>query len=206
MPLAGRIVEDHEGAPPPLGLDPVLEQGVGAGDLPGLGQRDAQLQRQVPLGGVVVGEQRHRPVQQPHRRCDVAPGQRAPPRGPEPGGRPRRQLAPVVAEGAELVQVGRRPLQVVPEDLLELACALPRRALQPVGEALVVVRAGLLQDPLVGDVPDHDVLEAEGGLAGEAAGVSMDELLALQRDQALVQLRPVVAAAQTSLPNSGPSS
>ena len=98
--LPGAVVEDDEGAASPLGLDPVGEQRVRPRQLAGFGQRDSKLEREVPPGGVVLGQQRHGPLQQADRRQDVAACQ-----GPR-SGRPRRpaarvgQLASPLIDGA----------------------------------------------------------------------------------------------------------
>ena len=115
------------------------------------------------------------------------------PEEPSRAGGPRCQLPAVLVDRAQLRQVRAGLLQMVAEDLRVLARPLAGGALQPVREPLVEARACLLEDPLVGHLADQDVLEGEGRLAGKPGGVGLDEVLALQGPQRLVEHGPVTA-------------
>jgi len=78
----------------------------------------------------------------------------------------------VIVGHAELDQVAIGVLEVVAGDLLELRCAVTIDPIGPLHEALVQRRARTLQQPVVGAVPDQDVIEAV-----EAARLGADELL-----------------------------
>ena len=146
--LAARVVEDHEGAPAALGLDAVGEDRVGARELAGLGQRDAELHRQVAPGGVFLGQQRHRALEQVDRRADVSARERAGARRSRAGSRRAPPSArPWSSSGPELGQVVVGALEVVAEDLVVLAGALAGLALDPVGEARVQIAARPLRMP-----------------------------------------------------------
>ena len=90
--------------------------------------------------------------------------------------RPPSALCRLV-DGAELGAVAVALLEVVPEDLLVLGDPRGDEALQPVGEPLVQGCAKLLRGRVVGGVPHEEVLEAEGGLAGEDRFGGADEIL-----------------------------
>ena len=93
------------------------------------------------------------------------------------GGAARQGARPAVVDGAELLVVAVRLLEVVAEDLLELGRpASPATSLEPVGEALVQLGPQLLRRARVGGVADEDVAEAEGGLADEVCAGRADEL------------------------------
>ena len=59
---------------------------------------------------------------------------------------------------------------MVAEDLLELDAAIAVDAVGPADEPLVEVGAGPLEDPVVGGVADHDVLEAVRALVAVLDG------------------------------------
>ena len=69
---------------------------------------------------------------------------------------------------------------MIGEDLLVLHRPIARPAGQPLGELLVQLAAQLLGHRLVGSVPDHDVSEPEGILAGERRGIRHHQLFARQ--------------------------
>src|SRR5205085_9056453 len=85
----------------------------------------------------------------------------------------------------ELRPVEARLLQVVAEDLVELD-ELGAVLLDPAGEALVKLCASRLRQRVVRGVADEEVAEAVGVVAGELRAVGADQLLAHERDEALV--------------------
>ena len=123
------------------------------------------------------GQQCRRASEQPGRGVDVG-APRSPPSGRREtfGGTSTERLCRLV-DGAELGAVAVALLEVVPEDLLVLGDPRGDEALEPVGEPLVQGCAELLRGRVVGGVADEDVLEAEGGLAGEARLGGADEIL-----------------------------
>ena len=114
--------------------------------------------------------------------CRGPAEQRRRPRGCRPRSNARRPAdaslrapvladrAPVLVERPELGEVLPGLLEVVAEDLLELDAAIAVDAVGPADEPLVKVGAGPLQDPVVGGVADHDVLEAVRALVAVLDG------------------------------------
>ena len=72
-------------------------------------------------------------------------------------------------------------LEVVAEDLVELAGLLAWDSPEPVRIALVQFRARLLGDPEVRGVADEDVPEPKAVLSLEDGSAGLDELLARER-------------------------
>src|SRR5581483_9420299 len=108
---------------------------------------------------------------------------------PEPHPSSERDRPRALVDARQLGAVAVGLLQVVAEQLLDLAGALVcDDVLEPGGEALVQVGAHLLRQRVVRRLADEDVAEAEGVLAGEGGPVRTDELLAHERGEAAVDL------------------
>ena len=118
----------------------------------------------------------------------VAAPERAPPGRREMRRRALAETPSMVIERRELLEIVRGLLEVIADNLLVLALALPIsiHSLRPVGEALVEVRARTLEEPVVGGIADQDVVEAHRA-ARYAEGVSPlarngpNQVLAAQR-------------------------
>jgi hypothetical protein len=93
----------------------------------------------------------------------------------------RAQRQPLVGD-AELRLVHRGLLEVVAEDFVELD---QRRAvsLEPLGKALVQLRACRLRQRVIRGVSDQEVAEAERVVRGDLRGVRTDQALADERDE-----------------------
>ena len=94
---------------------------------------------------------------------DSRPPPRAPPRSGEPLA---RSLSELGVGPTELHLVPRRLLEVVAEYLVQLDEVGPA-LLEPDGEPLVQLGASGLRERVVGGVPDQEVAEAEGVVAGQ---------------------------------------
>ena len=108
-----------------------------------------------------------RAPEQPARCADVGAARRPAARLGETASCTLAECANLLVDRADLDSVAVTLLQVVAEDLLVLEHPRARRSLEPVGEPLVQVGAERLGRPAVGGVPNEDVLEAKGVLAGE---------------------------------------
>src|SRR5439155_27315755 len=104
--------------------------------------------------------------------------------GAEPFARAPRKLVVADADRTQLLPVAKGLLEVVAEDLVELARPLARGALQPAGIALVQLRASLFWDAEVCGVTDENVPEPKAVLLREDRAAGLDELLSRQRHQA----------------------
>ena len=159
------------------GFDRLVQENLRRGELAGLEQRLSELRQQVQACRIAARKQLHRPAQQVRRRGHVAASQCA-----AAGGSQAHRavlgdaLAPCV-ERPELRKVGGGLLQVVADELLELAFAisLPGRPRAPGGEALVKLRAFALEQAAVRGVADQDVVEAVPVLC-KCAGGGVDQL------------------------------
>ena len=111
---------------------------------------------------------------------------RANARGPADAEARGRALAPAprcVRRRPELEQRPVRLLEVVADDLLVLAGAIPRLDLDPGRESLVQLGPQRLRELAVGGVSDEDVREAKGVVPAGSREVGPDQLLAHQRLQ-----------------------
>ena len=79
---------------------------------------------------------------------------------------------------------------MVAEDFLELGQPLAGFALEPVGVALVQLRAQRLRNGVVGGVADQEVAEPEPVVSGELRPVGPDEVLPDECDQCRPERRP----------------
>src|SRR5215831_8234156 len=105
----------------------------------------------------------HGPTEQRARRPLVA----APPHPHAGACQPARSLLRESGLGpAELGEIEGGLLEVVTEDLVELDKALPV-LLEPRGKAAMQIGAGRLGESVVGRVPDEEMAEAVGVLAGK---------------------------------------
>src|SRR5215203_1938511 len=91
----------------------------------------------------------------------------------------------------ELATVAHRLLEVVAGNLLVLGGAFAGSALEPAGELLVQVGAGLLRKRCVRGVADQDVLEAEGVFGREVRALVPDQLLVHERLEVCAHLGPL---------------
>ena len=92
----------------------------------------------------------------------------------------------MLVERAELLQVAERLLQVIAVDLLELPVVdvVSRvEALGPDDEALVQIGAGALEQPVIGRVPNEQVMEPITGIELLGRLLGLDKLLAGERLQ-----------------------
>ena len=119
---------------------------------------------------VVLRQECRGAAEQRDGRGDVSAVERAPAGRREPPRAVLADRAAVLVERAELGEVLPGLLEVVAEDLLELDAAIPVDAVRPADEPLVEVGAGPLEDPVVGGVADHDVLEAVRALVAVLDG------------------------------------
>ena len=110
---------------------------------------------------------------------DVAAREGSSSRRRQPPGRVLADRPPVVVQRAELREIRPGLLEVVAEDLLELHAAIAVDAVGPCHEPLVQIRPRPFQDPLVGGVADHDVVEAVRAVLALVDAV--DEVLLRQR-------------------------
>ena len=106
-------------------------------------------------------QQRDRPLEQLHRRGKVAAPVGTGARGAEAARREGPEHAALFVERAEVPPVPERLLEVVSDDLLELADALADLVDRARSRSLVQVGPRLLQEPRVGDVANQDVAESE---------------------------------------------
>ena len=145
----------------------LVEHAPGLGQPAAFDQRGAQLGEQRDPPRIVGGKQPGNPLEQADRRGQVAADKRPPSRRLEPLGRPGGERGGARVARSERDAVLEGLLEVVADDLLELAQPVRGRQLEPGGEALVQVGARVLRQRAIGGVADQDVTEAVGLLAGE---------------------------------------
>ena len=156
-------------------------------DVAGREQRLAPVERQIGARGIGRVEPRERAFQKTCRRRQVVARERPPARGRQMARGPLAEGPALRVDRAELAQMLVGLLEVPAERLVVLDG--PRGArLQPVGEAAVQLRAGVLEQAPVGRVADQHVMEAQHRLAEEPAGVGFDELAAPQRLEPRVEI------------------
>ena len=102
--------------------------------------------------------------------------------GEEPS-RADAQFFPGLVEWAKLRPESIRLLEVVTENLLVLDLAITGRPRQPSGKTLVQLSSIMLRQRLIGCVPNQQMPESEGVVAGEVRAIWKDELLAYQSGQ-----------------------
>ncbi len=145
----------------------LVEHAPGLGQPAAFDQRGAELGEQRGPPRIVGGEQPGNPLEQADRRGQVAADERPPSRRLEPLGRPGGERGGARVARSERDAVPEGLLEVVADDLLELAQPVLGRQLEPGGEALVQVGARVLRQRAIGGVADQDMTEAVGLLAGE---------------------------------------
>src|SRR6185437_8833300 len=107
----------------------------------------------------------------------------APSRGAEDVCRTFGKRGAVLVERRELLAVAHSQLEVIADDLVEVAGLPCARVRGPPGEALVQPGAVLLRDAGVGGVPDQHVPEAIRVLAARAR---CEQILAREAEQGRV--------------------
>src|SRR5205814_729394 len=119
--------------------DRLVQRAVGLVELALLPERLGEIGQEAEPPWVVGRVESHGPPQEIRRGRHVAPGERPPTRGRQPRGAANAELEAVLVERPELREVPVRLLEVVAEDLLELAGAVADavRAVGPVDELLV---------------------------------------------------------------------
>ena len=75
--------------------------------------------------------------------------------------RASRELGPTLAEWPELGEIAVRLLEVPTDDLRVLGKTIAGCALEPIGEARVQIRSGLLRERIVGGIADQEMAELE---------------------------------------------
>ena len=121
------------------------------------------------------------------RQRQVVARERPPARGREMARGALAERPALRVDRTELAQVLVGLLEVPAERLVVLDGSRGAR-LEPVGEAAVQLRAGVLEQAPVGRVADQDVMEAQRRLAEKPAGVGLDQLAAPQRFEPRVEI------------------
>lgn len=136
----------------------------------------AEIEKNGAPSGGVRREQSDRPLEKRDRRGDVAPYQRPVSGMRKSLSRPPRERGALLIDQCELDPIAVRALQVVGDDLLDLGQPIAGLLLEPVGEALVQLRAQPFAGALVGGIANERVFEAERGVVDKSCLRATDEI------------------------------
>src|SRR5262245_16237216 len=156
-------------------LEQTVEQRLCSRDFADRPECAAQLSHQLESRGMFVGRECECAVEEVHGRGCVIACKCALPRRAEQLCSPVPELAPCVVDDTELPAIPERLLEVVADDLVDVAGLAGARVRRPVGVALVLLGAELLRDTRVRSVADENVAEAVRVLA---SGTRREEILA----------------------------
>ena len=170
----------------------LVQHVAGAREVSGHHQGAAELDEKLASARMIRREERDGTRDEARGCGDVAAGSDCSTAGGrQPLAGPRRELGGVLTERSELLPVQEGLLEVVADDLVELARPLARRVLEPVGVLLVHPGPRLLRHAEICSVSNQNVAKLEAVLRGKDRPPRLDELLPREGHEAGADGTPV---------------